>query len=104
MNNAVILTPPPTHWVCSHCPAEDVTPASVPNRFHSCRGLAGITAPMVPAGLRCKVEVREREEYVGREDVQYDGNRRPVMSVVTTRDDGQDCLVLAPCAIVRMVN
>jgi hypothetical protein len=59
---------------------------------------------MVPAGLRCSVETREREDYIGREDVQYDGNGRPVMSVVTTRDDGQDCLVLAPCATVRMEN
>lgn len=89
------------HWGCPHCQAEDVTPASVTNRFHTCPGLAGITAPLVPAGLACKVEAREREDYIGQETVQYDGNGRPVASVVTTRDDGQDCLAFAPCATVR---
>jgi hypothetical protein len=56
---------------------------------------------MVPDGTRCKVEAAEREDYVGKEMVQTDGEGRPVMSVVTTRDDGQDCAVLAPCATSR---
>jgi hypothetical protein len=52
---------------------------------------------MVPAGTRCKVEVREREDYIGKERVQmHEG--RPVMSVVTTRDNGQDTAVFAPTA------
>lgn len=63
--------------------------------------MAGILAPLVPEGLACSVEVRTREDYVGRERVQYDGEGRPITSVVTVRDDGQDCLVLAPCALVR---
>jgi hypothetical protein len=53
---------------------------------------------MVPAGTRCKVEAVERGDWVGKERVQLDGEGRPVMSVVTTRDDGQDCTVLAPSA------
>jgi len=53
---------------------------------------------MVPAGTHCKVVAVEREDYVGRELVQTDGNGRPVMAVQTIRDDGMDCAVLAPCA------
>jgi hypothetical protein len=57
---------------------------------------------MVPDGLRCKVEAVEREDYVGKEMVQTDGDGRPVMAVVTTRDDGNDVAVLAPCATARL--
>jgi hypothetical protein len=60
--------------------------------------LRGLTAPFVPEGTKCKVESKEREDYVGKELVQTDGEGRPVMSVVTTRDEGQDCAVMAPTA------
>lgn len=86
-------------WECPNCDLTDVTREAAPHsRFHSCPGLAGITAPMVPAGTSCKVEAVERDDYIGDEDVQYDGNGRPVMAVVTTRDDGNDVAVLAPAA------
>lgn len=98
---SVILQPSVMKWACPNCTEYAVTVGQA-NRFHNCRALAGLAVPMVPAGTRCKVEMREREDYVGTEDVQYDGNGRPVMSVVTTRDDGQDCAVYAPTAhIVR---
>lgn len=71
-------------------------------RFHNCRGLRGLSAPMVPAGVRAKVEAREREDYIGRDSAQTDGEGRPIMSIVTTRDDGQDCVVLAPCVNVGL--
>lgn len=87
-------------WKCPNCTATDVTHEPRPHsRFHACRGLRGLVAPMVPAGTRCKVEAVERGDWVGKELVQVDGNGRPVMAVVTTRDDGQDCAVLAPCAV-----
>lgn len=90
---------PEQRWVCPNCTAADVTHESAPHtRFHSCRGLKGLTAPMIPDGVRCKVEAVDREDYVGREDVQTDGEGRPVMAVRTTRDDGTDVAVLAPCA------
>jgi hypothetical protein len=54
---------------------------------------------MVPAGTNCKIEVVEREDYTNGDLVQRDGEGRVVMSVVTTRDDGQDCIVYAPTAI-----
>ena len=89
-------------WVCPNCTLEQVTREVEPHtRFHACAGLRGLTAPMVPAGMRCKVEAVERGDYVGREMVQTDGDGRPVMAVLTTRDEGTDVAVLAPCATAR---
>lgn len=86
-------------WECPNCDQAAVTHEAQPHtRFHACRGLLGLTTPMVPAGTRCKIEAREREDYIGGDIVQYAGNGRPIMSVITTRDDGQDCTVYAPCA------
>ena len=87
------------HWVCPNCTLAEVTREARPHtKFHHCRGLRGLAAPMVPAGVRCKVTAHVREDYVGKEIVQTDGDGKPVMSIVTTRDDGQDCAVLAPLA------
>lgn len=85
------------HWLCPNCGSAAVTRDSK-TPMHPCRGLTGLLVPLVPEGVRCKVEAVEREDYVGREMVQTDGAGRPVMSVVTTREEGQDCVVLAPCA------
>lgn len=99
MPEPIILQPRETRWECPNCNATDVTHETQPHtRYHACRGLKGLTAPMVIAGTRAKVEAREREDYVGGELVTTDGEGRPIMSVVTTRDDGQDCAVFAPCA------
>lgn len=90
---------PVTRWECPNCPATELTRVVGPHsRFHSCSGLAGLTAPMVPAGTKAKVQAHVREDYIGGEDVQYDADGRPVMSVVTTRDDGSDVAVFAPTA------
>lgn len=99
----VLLTPPEQRWSCPNCDLTDVThqrlgPGEAASRFHACRGLKGMTAPMVPAGTACKVEAVEREDYIGEEDVTFDGDARPIMAVVTTRDHGQDRAVFAPCA------
>lgn len=85
-------------WSCPNCALEDVTyEARAHTRFHACAGLRGLTAPMVPAGTRAKVTTHEREDYIGTEKVQlHEG--RPIMSVVTERDDGQDVTVFAPTA------
>jgi len=100
---AALLTVPERRWECPNCPAIDVTREAQPHsRFHNCAGLAGLSAPMVPAGTRAKVEAVEREDYIGSEDVQYDGDGRPVMAVVTTRDDGNDVTVYAPTAHGRL--
>lgn len=86
-------------WECPNCTFTDVTHEAQPHsRFHSCRGLKGLTAPMVPAGTRCKVEAVEREDYVGKETVTLDGEGTPIMRVETTREEGNDVAVFAPCA------
>lgn len=95
---AVLLGDGRRRWECPNCTTTDVTRARIGNRFHTCPGLRGLTAPLLPAGTAAKVEARERDDYVGRDMVQADGEGRPVMSVVTTRDEGQDVAVLAPCA------
>ena len=89
-------------WTCPNCTLEQVTHEPRPHtRFHTCKGLRGLTAPMVPAGTRCKVELVERQDYIGTEQVRLDPERgRPVQSIVTTRDTGQDAVVFAPTATV----
>src|SRR5262245_58043824 len=102
MARPVDLTPV-QQWACPNCVRTHITREARPHTpFHNCQGLRGLSAPFVPAGMDCKVEAREREDYVGRELVTADGEGRPVMSIVTTRADGSnDCAVLAPCATAR---
>jgi hypothetical protein len=84
-------------WVCPNCPATART-VGQPNRFHDCRALGGLSAPLVLDGVDCKVVAVEREDYIGREDVQT-ANGRPVSSVRVERADGSnDCIVYAPTA------
>lgn len=87
-------------WTCPNCTSTARTRGAA-NRFHRCVGLAGLLAPMVLDGVRCAVRAVVREDYVGREDVRYDGQGRPVMAVVTERDDGTDRVVYAPSARVK---
>jgi hypothetical protein len=90
---------PEHHWTCPNCTFTDVThETAIHTRFHTCRGMYELTAPMVPAGTKCKIEAVEREDFIGDQIVQRDGRGRPVMSLVTTRDDGQDATVYAPLA------
>lgn len=91
------------HWGCPNCQANART-VDGKTPMHPCGGLAGLMVPLVPAGQQCTVEAIVREDYVGRELVQTDMLGRPVMSVVTTRDDGQDCTVFAPAATAEGVG
>jgi hypothetical protein len=88
------------HWVCPNCDRSEVT-VGADNRFHTCSGLAGLLAPMVLEGVRCEVRAVVREDYVGGEDVRYNGDGQPVMSLKVVREDGEDCVVYAPTAHVR---
>lgn len=94
----VALISPRHFWYCPNCDHKDVTEEARPHtRFHACSGLRGLTAPMLPAGTKAKVSAHEREDYIGNERVfLHDG--RPVMSITTERDDGQDVVVFAPTA------
>lgn len=97
---AGVLLGAPTRFECPNCTAQLELPRP-PDRpvMHPCRGMKGLNVPMVSAGTKAKVEAVERGDYIGGERVQRDGEGLPVMSIVTTRDDGQDCAVLAPSAV-----
>ena len=89
-----------TDWTCPNCDYVRRTAVAGQHAVvHKCNGLHGLIAPMVRAGTKCKIEVKYREDYVGSEIVAMDPENRPVMAIVTTRDDGQDCRVLAPVAV-----
>ncbi len=94
-----ILTPPRLRWECPNCDKQVLAaPGETRTPYHPCRGLVGLSAPMVPAGQRARVRAVERGDWVGQELVQTDGEGRPVMAITTERDDGIDCAVLAPTA------
>lgn len=97
---AVPVLRPTHHWYCPNCGKEDVTHEARPHsRMHTCPRLRFLTAPMLQRGVAGKVELLEWQDYVGKELVQTDPERgRPVQSVVTTRDNGQDVQVFAPTA------
>lgn len=86
-----------SEWSCSRCNAaaytvDDSTP------MHRCPATNGLLTPLVIAGTHAKIEVKEREDYVGTEVPQLDSDGRPVMSIVVTRDKGQDCVIFPPAA------
>jgi len=101
--NVPILQPPITRWECPSCGLEDVTHEVGPHsRFHNCGSLGGLSAPMVPAGTKAKHVVNLREDYEGDQLAQRDEDGRALMNIVTVRDDGEDCTVLAPTANVTI--
>ena len=87
-------------WYCPACGLTDET-VNAPNRYHPCPKMHGMATPMVHKGVAAKLEAVERQDYVGNDLVQTDDRGRPVMSIVTTRDDGQDVIVFAPTAVLR---
>lgn len=106
MPGPVLLELPELRWHCPACELDDVSRAAVEpgafvQRMHNCPSLAGLLVPMLPAGVNAKLEAVEREDWIGDELVPLDGEGRPVMAVVTTRDDGQDCTVYAPTATAK---
>lgn len=92
-----VLLQPIQHWVCPNCTLEQVTHEAQPHtRFHACKGLKGLTAPMIPAGMRAKVTAVDREDYLSNEKVGR------TMAIVTERDNGQDVAVFAPTATAKV--
>lgn len=92
-------------WRCPNCGLTDRTPANLTNRLHPCPKLPGsMIAPLIREGQSAKIFVREREDYIGREQVQLMGGR-PVMALITERSDGSnDATVYAPTARGRLVS
>jgi hypothetical protein len=97
---ALLLRPQVTLWECPSCGLTDATTEVQPHtRMHTCRALAQLTVPMVPAGTRAEHRRIERGDWVGREMVQTDAEGRPWMAVQTMRADGYDTTVYAPTAL-----
>jgi hypothetical protein len=89
-----------TNWYCPNCSHTHVSPTALKHAVvHICSGLHGLIAPLIRVGTKCKIEAREREDYVGSDVVTLNDEGRPIMAIVTTRDDGQDCRILAPVAV-----
>ena len=92
-------------WSCPNC---WITASSAPlppgtRKFHACPGLHGLTAPLVEAGVRCRVTAEERQEYL-RGDVQATGDDgKAYMAVRTEHADGHtDLAVNAVLATLRL--
>lgn len=96
-----LLDPGYVDWYCPEC-GKTTRTRPVPNRWHPCPRLKGISAPMLRKGVSGSIRIVERQDYVGSERVQLLGeDKRPVMSLVTTRDHGQDAVVYAPMVVGR---
>lgn len=99
MRPGILLDSVTKRWYCPRCTETTATKDVRPHTpFHSCRGMKGLTTPFVEEGTKAKVVACEREDYVGRETVQTDGEGRPIMAVTVTQDEREDRAVLAPCA------
>lgn len=87
-------------WLCPNCTQCALTRGPGPETpWHACKGLKGLSAPLIPDGSGARVFTREREDYIGTDVVQLDGEKRPVMSIITERPDGSnDTAVMAPVA------
>lgn len=97
-----LLTGPVTRWYCPNCDVTDVTHGLLPNRFHTCAGLHMLTAPLIRAGARCKVEAEERADYLNGEIQAAGDDGRPYMAVRATYDDHDDLAVNAGLAQARL--
>lgn len=95
-----ILELPIRDWYCPACGQTDQTREAQPHtRFHTCPKLRFLSAPMLPVGTAAKIELHEREDYIGTEMVQFDPEQgRPIMNMETIRDEGTDLMVYAPTA------
>lgn len=91
------------NWSCPNC---DSAARTVDHRtpMHPCKGLAGLLAPLVPRGVKAKSTAVERQDWIGSELVQRDGNGRPVMAVTTETADSLSTTVYAPTATGRLVS
>lgn len=88
-------------WYCPNCEVEAQT-FDAKQPFHPCPKLPGLLSPLVRQGVKAKVEAVEREDYIGNALVQVDAHGRPIMSIVTTRDEGQDVAVYPETATAEM--
>ena len=91
-----------TRWYCPSCRATDVTRiAGFHQQYHTCPKQGMLSVPFVREGVKAKVERTLRQDYIGKEHVRFDADRKPVMNVTVTRDEGTDVAVYAPTATAR---
>lgn len=91
-------------WYCPACGKTERTRSTgkPESRFHTCPKLRFLSAPMTQQGIKAKVELNERGDYIGGDTVRLDPERhRPVMNLTRTRDDGTDAWVFAPTATAK---
>lgn len=84
-------------WECPSCDSAART-FDQKTPMHPCKGLAGLMAPLLPTGERGQHVAVEREDWIGKEMVQYDGNHRPVMAIRTETAESLSTTVFAPTA------
>ena len=99
-----LLRVPYEDWYCPNCGLSERVKALAPgsSRFHTCPRLHMLTAPLLRAGVRAKVEAEERADYLGREIQETGDDGKPYMAVRTTRGDGDDLLVNPGVAMARL--
>jgi hypothetical protein len=67
-------------------------------RMHNCPGLHGLTAPLVPAGMNCRLVAIERSDYLNDEHQRTGDDGKPYQAVVTERADGSSDAHVFPAA------
>jgi hypothetical protein len=72
------------------------------SQYHNCPRLHSLSAPLVRAGVKAKVEAVEREDYLCKDTQATGDDGKVYMLVRTTRDDGTDLNVNAPVARMRL--
>lgn len=100
----VDLIPPTQIWVCQHCSCRVQTQGlGVRTPLHPCPAHANFRLPMMAEGERGDLRLHERDDYVGREDVQTDDDGRPIARAEIVHEDGSnDVWVYAPAARVEV--
>lgn len=109
MDAAVTAVPLLRAWQDYHCPncglLEQVAPPLPPNaqRWHTCPRLHMLKAPLVLAGMDCKVVAMERQDYLNGEQQRTGDDGKPYSAVLTVRGDGSnDAAVFAGVAVARL--
>lgn len=87
-------------WHCPNCGKTDQTMEARPHsRFHVCPRLHHLTAPMLQVGVKAKVTAQLRQDYEGQDAGRLTlADGKPIQSIITERDNGQDVAVFAAVA------
>jgi len=89
------------HWYCPKCKGTSVSFELEPHtRFHDCPTLMLNSVPMVPLGTKANLIVNYRQDYLGKDLAVTDDHGRVVMSITIERENGFDCTVYCPTAVM----